>query len=613
MSTTYVLADDSGALLQDSTGVNISQGGLQSGQYLVDGNGNYLAEKGTAYPTFVHDARDCLFITVEINTKANGVILPIRISDLGYRTRRTDPDGVQVFPALLDQAYEVDRRVSLELTGAGTSTYGAVRIFNLGRKFDNFLVGRNTNARKLRIAVGQKTYDGHRGIYTDPSYSSLRTIFSGLVGSFLLNEQEIEVPVKDTSFLIDRPIQYRFFTGAGYIEGPASFKGSPKPMCRGGTADNPIQNVLPRLVDPVQNVWMFTDGAGQVQKLYENNAAVFTYSGDVADPNDFYSSVTPPGSYRTCNAFGYFQLGSTSVGTISANVTGTVAGTAVSTAAALAYGILKDDLGIPEELIDGNSFAYADKACPYVAGFFLDGQENALTIIARLLASIGGHLLTGRDGRIGCFVPPRTQQGAVPVADLDESNIISIAPVALPSSLDPPPYRWQICYQHNFNVQTSGYNPSATELRKQFIVAEERYAVWTSADVQAEWLRPNDPEPVQTYLLDGADAQKLADSLGDQWKSLPSLYQVSLPLSYAVNLDIGSYIKVTWPLGALAYGMVGQIVGEQQRAGDGLVVFEVLINTGQQGPDTPYNNNSQYFVLGQSLLGTGVLAPAGAA
>lgn len=607
-----ILVDDLGGALEDSSGYDFSQNKTTEGLYLLDGDDHFLV--GIGYVEYIgtslYNAKNVNFFVLELNTYKQGTITPLRISDLGYRTRRDDPGGVLIYPGLLDQAFELDRRVSLELTGTGQSTFGTVRIINVGQQYDAFSIRRNTNSRRMTLRFGQKIFDAARGIYIDPPYTSLSTIFTGIVGSWLVGEKTIELPIKDTLFLADRPLQIRFYTGVGFIEGPVSFKGQPKPLCRGGTQTAPIQNMQPRLVDPVYNIWQWTDGPGVLVKLYENNAAVFTNAGDILDANDFYSTPTPPGSYRSCNAAGLFQLGSTAVGTISANVTGTCGGQAISTAAALIQVILINDLQIPVDQIDTASFSAADAAYPYTVGFHYDGSESASVVLSRLAASIGGRLLTSRNGKIGIFVPPRVQTGAVPVITFDDTNVISVEPIALPASLDPPPYRWRVSYQRNFTVQTSGYNPSATPARQQFIVEEFRYATWTDPDVQAVWLKPNDPLPVETCLLVGEDAQKLANSFGDQWRELPRYFQVVLPINYAVGLDIGSYVKIKWPLGDLAYGMVGQIFGEQQRSGDSLITYEVVVNTATQSADqtlAAIAATASYFTLDVSQLDVGVL------
>lgn len=605
------IVDGSGQSLVDSFGSPITQGYTTKGQVLVDGSG-YGLQQGAGYIPVVHDARGVLFYVAEITTYGSGSIDTLRVSDIGYRTRFDDPGGVMVYPSLLDQSFEIDRRVSLELSGNSTATYGAIRITNLNEQFDFFATGRNTDSRSVKIKVGQKSYDPERGIFVDPPYSSLRDFFSGACGSWLVNEDSITIPLKDATYLIDKPIQTRLYAGTGGVEGPESFAGTPKPMTRGGTQDYPVRNVPIKLVDTVYNVWQWTDGPGTVVVVYENSAYVFNYAGDVSDPNQFYTSVTPPGSYRTCNQYGLLQMGSITQGLMTADVTGTCGGLAVSQTVSLAQTILLYDLSLPQEFLNTAQFAYADIAYPYFSGFFLDQETSGLAVITRLLASVGGRLLSSRSGAVGVFVPPRTQTGAVPVVQLNRDNVVSVNRVALPSVIDPPPYRWRVSYNTCYSVQSSGYNPSISEDRKQFVANQYRYALWVDTGVQAAWVKPNDPSPVETYLLRAVHARALAGTLGDQWKTLPDYFEVVVPVVNAVGLDIGSYVELKWPLGILKSGAIAQIYGEQPRSFDNVVTFEVLVNTAFLSEDqfVQSRGSNGVFVLDVSFLDVGVLGGA---
>lgn len=596
------LVDGQGQFLEATTGEVLTDTYTTTGPFLVDGDGNYL-QQGSGYVPTVYDSRTATFFIVEVETYKLGRVDVMLASDLGYRTKSTDPNGVQVYPHLLDTAFEIDRRVSLELSSSGTNTYGSIRIVNLNQAYDAFSVGRNSNSRAVRVKIGQKSYDPDRGMFVDPPYGSLKPVFSGACGSWLIGEDVIEIPLKDATYLIDKSIQTRLFLGTGGTEGPSAFAGLPKPMVRGGSPQSPVCNVPFKLVDTVYNIWQWTDGPGSVVALYENSAPVFTYAGDVGDPIAFYTSATPPGSYRTANTFGLMQLGSTSVGIITGDVTGSCGGLFVSNAIALAQSILLYDLSLPAAMLNTASFAYADIAYSFTAGFFLDSDTSGLAVVQRLVNSVGGRLLSSRSGSIGVFVPPRTQLGAVPDARWDVSNVVSITPTALPSTIDPPPYRWRVSYQTCYSVQQSGYNTTITDERKQFVANQNRYALWYGSDVQADWLRPNDPAPIDTYLLRQVDAQQLADTLGDQWRLLPNYYDIVVPITAAVGLDIGSYVSIKWPLGILTAGAIGQIYGEQPRSTDSVVTFEVLVNTAEISID----QFDGEFVLDVSQLNVGIL------
>lgn len=543
------------------------------GGRLLDSSGGTLASAppvAASYDPVAYDARATTFYVAEVDiydgAAGAGVL---RVSDMGYRTRASDPGGVRAYPGTLDTAFEIDRRVSLEPGTPSTATYGVIRVINLGQRYDDFTGDRNSDGRGVRVFLGQKTYDHTRGIYLDPSASTLAPLFYGLAGSWLLSEDALEVPLQDVSSLADKPLQTALYAGTGGLEGPAALTGKAKPITRGGTAVAPVVNVPLALVDTVSDIYQWTDGAGTVVALYEAGAPVFTYGGDVAD---LYAGYTPPGQYRTCNAKGVLQLGSKAVGQITADVTGA----GPTTAVALAQYVLTVDLAVPAYALDGASFMTADASYPYAAGFYSGGGERGLDRVARLLGSVGGRLLSSRLGGLGVFV--LGDGSHAPAASFTVSNTVSVAPIALPPSLNPPPARWRVAWATNNAVQTSGLNPTLTAQRAQILADPAQYAVWEGAGVRAVYIKPGDPAPVATDLLNADDANRLAASLGRAWQHKPDYYTVVVPVTVAAGLAIGSIVHLTWPLQKLKTGVTGQIVGEQIRSYDGTVTFEVLFN-----------------------------------
>lgn len=524
-------------------------------------------------PPAVYDARAATLFVAEIDAydPATRITSVLRASDLGYRTAPSDPMGVVAYPGVLDQAFEIDRRVSLDPAGTNTATFGAIRLVNLGGRFDAFVQSCNIGGRNLRLKIGQKGYDPGRGIYTDPSYDDLRPFLFCTSGPVLLGEDVLTIPINDLTHLGDKPLQSRRYGGTGRLDGTSDLAGKPKPMTRGGTAALPVSNVPLRLVDPVANIWAWTDGPGAVVALYEGGAPVFAPAGDVAD---LYAGTTPPGAFRTCNALGVLQLGSKPVRALSADVTGTGPATAV----ALARSVLLSDLACNADLLDGGTFTLADRAYPWLAGFHVaDGSARGLDVVQRLLGSVGGRLLSGRDGYLGAFVLAPPLPDAAPAARLGPHNVVSVTPIALPPTLDPPPRRWQVGWGVNNQMQASDFNGDLTPERKQFLAAASRYATWDGPDVAAAWGQAGEPAPLETYLLANPDAQALADWLGALWQDRPDCYAVTVPITVGAGFTIGDAPELTWPLGLLRLGRVGVIFGEQTRSYDGTVTFAVAM------------------------------------
>lgn len=497
-------------------------------------------------------------------------------SDTGYRTRPTDDGGVQVYPPVLDTAFEVDRHIALEPGAASTATFGAIRLNNLGRRFDAFVQARNSDGRPVRVLAGSKPFDAARGIFLDPPRASLLPLFGGSALPWQLSEEVLEIPLRDAAYSADRPLQATLYAGTGGYAGGADLAGKEVPITRGGTAASPVLNVPLVAVDTANLIYQWTDSYGTLQTLYEGGAAVFTWAGDVGD---LYAGTPPgPGQYRTNNARGLVQMGSKPVNTLTADVTGQFAGAgAVSTAARLARYLLTETMGQPDSVLDLASFAAADAAYPYTAGFYANSGAQGLAQVQAVLGSIGARLVATRTGLLSVFVLRALPANATPAVALTPGNVVSVAPQPLPGSLDPPPSQWRVGWGLNNTVQSSGLNATVSADRQRQLALDYRTAAWFGSAVAAAWRNANKPAPVNTVLLAQGQAQALANDLGTLWAGRPGLYAVELPIEAALPLNLGSVVLLRWPLGNLADGRLGQVVGEQIRSADASATLTVLV------------------------------------
>lgn len=547
-----------------------------------------------------------LALTLEASALADTTAV-IRASDTGYRTRESDPGGLVTYPPLLDSAFSMSRAVNLDPVQSGVgAAWGTLSLANPGGQFDTFSESWNSDGRPIKILYGSKTFDATRGYFTDPIYSSLTVAFVGLATPWFLSATELQVPIRDATYWLDRNLQTTVYAGTGTYEGTADLAGKPKPKARGGTVSAPIRNVTPLLIDPVQQIYQYTDGPGTVVSLYEGGAAVITFQADTAN---LYSGSTSPGQYRTDNSRGLFQLGSTPQRTITTDVTGRFPVAGVVTAAGqVARYLLTEDMVLPPENIDTASFTapagiMTDFALGYlsapslaltleqepvaatdplaaVAGvwFAPDDIVDGATAVDRILSSIGAQLVPGRDGTLRMIRLTALDVGAVPVARLTPSNCVSIVPRALPAGVNPPPFRFRVAYSHNYTVQSSGVSPSATAAWAQFIAAADRFASYDNLDVLSKYRRPNDTQPVGSgALLQSGDAQTVANALGALWSTRRRLYDVTLPVSIGLPLELGDVVSLTYPVEDLRGGRLGQIVGEQFTSQNSTTVFQVLV------------------------------------
>jgi hypothetical protein len=500
-------------------------------------------------------------------------------SDLGYRTMSTDAGGIVVYPPILDQAFQVDNKINLDLAQSGVgAAWGNIVLSNVNDQFDALAATFNCDGRNVRILTGQKTYDTTRQYHRDPSYSALAIMWCGVATPWFLSDTALTIPIRDGSYWLERPYQNGLYGGTGTYDGTAALTGKTIPITRGGTTADPVRNITPTLVDPVNRIYQYSNGRGTVVNLYEGGAPVITFS---ADTTNLYAGSTPAGQFRTDNSRGLFQLGSVPVHAITADVTGQfpVAG-AVTTFAAIARYVMTEDMLLPPELIDLATFTAADAAFPYTSGFYVEsgGSLTGIDVLGRILSGPGAKLISKRTGRLALFVLRAVPAGATAVAAFDMSNVVQIDPVALPASLDPPPYRIRSEYSHNYTVQTSDLNTaSTTAAHKQFIEETGQLAFWSSTAVLIAFRRPNDPPPLTGILLKLADAQTVVNDLGALFGVRRRQYDVTVPAFLNISRDIGDVVSLTYPMDDLVHGKLGQIIGYSFRSPDASIILRVLV------------------------------------
>ena len=486
----------------------------------------------------------------------------LRASDLGYRTAPTE--GVTVYPPFLQAAFSIDRRLNLAPTDpAAAAGWGSVQFANAGGRYDSIAATQNSDGRGVRVFAGVKEFDPVRGIEIDPPASSLTALFTGIAQPWFCSDTSLDVPLRDATYWIERPVQSALYGGTGGLDGGTDLTGLPKPKTRGRA-----MNVAPVLIDAVNRVYQWTDGPGTISAVYEGGGGSISFQYDVPD---LYAGSTAPGQFRTNAARGLFQLGSNPVQQITADVTGGPS----NLIGGLAKSLLLDDLGLPASLLDTASF---DALPTYQAGVFLGAQPaDGAATVGMVLGSIGAKLIPLRNGRLRAFLLWSLPEGIAPVIRLDTSNAVSVTPQAIGAPLDPPPYRWQVGYGRCWTVQTSGLLGSVDPARKTFISAQDRFAVWASTDVLRAYRRPNDPPPVPGCLIDQAAALEVANKLGALWGVRRRLYAVTVPVPLGMLREFGDVVQIAWPMDDLRGARVGQVVGEQFRAGDSTITLMVLV------------------------------------
>lgn len=495
----------------------------------------------------------------------------LRASDVGYRDAS---DGV--YPPLLDRAFDYDRAIALQ-PGADAvgASWGTMTLLNPEGTWDGVASTRSCDGRPVTIFTGQKIYDTSRGFYKDPTFASLVPIFQGIAKGWFLSENELEIPLTDASYFIEKPLQSSFYLGTGGYEGPATLTGTPKPKTRGGTALLPVLNVSPVLVDAVNLIYQYNDAAGTVVSLYEGSAVTYTSGGDVGD---LYASPPAPGQFKTDNARGMFRLGTKPVRQITADVTGEfpTAG-AQTTAADIALNLLLEDAALASGYVDTASFAALDTAYPWTCGFYFGVETDATQAVSLFLRSIGAKLIAARDGKLKAIALRAVSTSATPSATLSPSEIVNLTTQRMGEPLDPPADLWRIGWNFNSTLQNTDLSPLITDSRRSLVTNEWQIAGFFSSAINAAYRRPSRPAVVPTALLSQTHADALAASVGALWGERRRIYFVEVPTEVGILRDLGDIVRLIYPVDDLKSGRLGIVVGEKFRSTDSTMTLQVLV------------------------------------
>ncbi len=499
----------------------------------------------------------------------------VTVSDIGYRTE----SPVVPYPGLISEAFQIDAKVPLDPTQIGaTWQWGTLRVSNADGRFDGILLAWNSAGRETTIRWGQKTWDDSRGIWEDPLSASLQVVFRGVAGPWTMSETELRIPLRDYTYLAERPVQATTYGGGGLYDGDAELAGTKKPMGRGV-----LRNVPAKLIDRTNLIYQFTDGAFTLATLYESGGATITFQ---ATTTDLYTGTTNPGQYRVDLTRGLIQVGSTPVGPLTADITAAfpTAGS-LTNVVWIAYYILTEQMAVPTSAIDLASFTDAATACPYAGGIWVppDSNMDGIEAAMYLLGSIHAKLAPGLDGKLRVVLLRAIALTDVATATFDTTNILiesdgsgGMVPVDMPAALDPPPYRVRVQYQRNYQVLTDQLSGSITAAQRQFVAAEFRYAAWASIVISNSWTNPNDLAPFGGALDNEADALDVAEAVGTLLADRPFQFEMKVTIADGLGVKIGDVVYVQYPNHALSEGKLCRVVGRSFASADQAIKLLIL-------------------------------------
>ena len=435
-------------------------------------------------------------------------------------------------------------------TGAVEVGFGELILANVDGALDA-LIDYGFDGRPVRLLIGDDT----------AAYSSFVPVLVGTMEQAALTVGDITIRLRDRLASLEaRPASPNTYAGTNAL--PAGLEGTSDDIKgrRKVRTLGRVLNVSPVCVNTSRLIYQVHDGAvSAVSAVYDNGVSL-TAGAVYASQADMETAAPAASNFRVWPAGGYFRLGSSPAGTITADVT---QGAAVANRTA---GQLLLSLAQTGGLVSGewsaSDVTALDAAAPEELGLWLGEDMTVRAAMERVASAAGAWFGFDRQGllRMGRVSAPSGSPAVVlqsfglgAAAPANGADILEVERLA---SDDPgrgvPAYRVTVNHSKNWTVQNSVAG-SVTAARRTFLAAEYRASVATNAAVLTK--HTSSPElSFDTLLLSEANASAEATRrLGLYGVRRDRLrVRVRLDGALAAAVDLGGVVSVA--LGRFGYG-----------------------------------------------------------
>jgi hypothetical protein len=395
----------------------------------------------------------------------------------------------------------------------------------------------------------------------------------------------VTIQLRDRLLDLAQPVQTNKYLGNNVLpdglEGVDDLKDKPKPLAFGQ-----VQNVPTPCVNTSRLEYQVNDGTiSDVPAVYDSGVSL-TRGADYTSQVDMETNAPLAGNYRVWKAGGYFRLGTTPLGAITADV---LEGAAVAdrTAAQIAKRIASHTGGIPIGDIDATDVTALDALTSAVLGIWIDAEVQFGAALDAVLQSIGGWY--GFD-RLGKF---RMQRLDVPdpvsVATFRQFRLKTDAAVGEFDLIDcrflggndpdrgAPTWQVSLDYSRNWTVQQGdGLAGSVAAARRSFLAKADRTAI--ASDVSVKTPSPLAVQKqVSTLLIDQTEAAKEANRLLTMFNQTRDFLEIDTPVTtdLVAAVKLNDTVKVVMPRFGYAGGKHLRVIGEQYNAARKLVTLSL--------------------------------------
>lgn len=445
--------------------------------------------------------------------------------------------------------------------GASSVGYGAMELINNDGGMDDIL-NYGLDGRRITIILGQCSM-GSTPVWT--------TIFTGTMEQPEISWTSVTIRIRDRQFELDVPINKNTYGGTNALPNGldgvvGDLKGKVKPVLLGK-----VYNIAPPMVNTSRLIYQVNDGAiYTVDAVYDKGAAL-TKGADYTSQSDMETNIPAAGYYRVWPAGGYFRLGSSPVGQVTADATQSATNANMTVAQLIKYAVSNyttvsgSDINASDvsalDIINNNVVGlYSDAGSLDVSGV-VSGSTTVKDCCDQLANSIGAWYSFDTTGAL------RMKQFAAPSSpasvDIVASDIISIDRMA---SNDPGRgvAAWRIRYNYKkiYTTQDNDLAGSVTDARRSELKLEYRTVEASNSAVKTK--HPLAPELTMQSLLNSSSAASAeATRLLGLYSVDRSVYDIRLAYDADLisDLDLGVIIKLSLDRFGMSAGKYFMVIG----------------------------------------------------
>lgn len=505
-----------------------------------------------------------ILATLTAAIDAAGTLNTFYASDSVFITSPSDtPAGIAFIPSMMDPGSLGLHVFSDGRTGGGTSLEtGEMILANADGQYDSWL-NYSFDGRPITI------YQGNDGAAFPSGFTKL---FTGTIDGVEFDWEKVIVRLRDKQYIFSLPLLTTKYAGSNSLpnglEGtPNDIKDKVKPRVYGK-----VFNITPSFVNTSKLTYQVSDGAvNTISAVYDKGLAL-TVGADFANSTLLQAAIPAAGAFITCIAEGYFRLGSSPAGTITADVTqGAAAGNRTVAQIVKSIGL---SAGLSAGEISSADVTAMDTANSNVVGVYVNDETVFQDVIDQLLNSIGAYCGFDSTGvlRMGILTTP----SGTPVVTLQEFDAKGQIDRIKPKDNGIPVYRVKLNHTKIYTVQSTDLAGAITDATKAYLQEEYRSTKSEDTSIKTQWLLAKEYEQ-NTLLTSASDAFTEAARQLALYKVRRDIYEITVDSSIftANNLKFTDLIQVQVPRFGMTGGKLFRLIGIRYELMKNNIVLQV--------------------------------------